>query len=165
MEVALAPAGPPSRSQGQREMSLSLLDLVRADFKTSRPADDLNTRFQSLLGMPHRYGPARLAIGRSLALTSEPALEVTLTGYGKGIKGENLFGSGVDLASWVTLIVERSGQENLSRRDLQNFVAAHWHRGIYLLWEDWKASGNDFDAFISRLVHMAKGKRRSATTS
>lgn len=142
-------------------MALSLIDLVRSEFKTSRASDEMNSRMQGYLKLPHRYGPARLAIGRSLGIASEPALEINHLGFGKPIKGEHLFGQGEELATWVTLLVEHSGQSELDRRDLQNLVAAHWQRGITMLWDDWKAAGSDFDKFVSRLVRHAESKGRA----
>ncbi|MGZ8284173.1 MAG: DndE family protein [Allosphingosinicella sp.] len=144
-------------------MSATIVDLARGDFRTSRAADELNTRFQSLLGLPHRYGPARLALGRSLALTSAPTLELNTLGLGRQIKGEQLFGHGVELATWLTLLLEHAGATAVPRKDFQNLVGAHWHRGIYLLWDDWKSSGGEFDAFVARLVQQAN-RRRSKTT-
>lgn len=140
-------------------MSLSLIELVRTDFKTAKAADELNSRFQHLLGLPHRYGPARLAIGRSLGIPGAPKFETSFTGFGKPIRGENLFGTGADLASWVTLIVQHSAPERLDRAQLQHAVAAHWNRGIYLLWEDWKASLSDFDSFVARQAQRASNRR------
>jgi DNA sulfur modification protein DndE len=140
-------------------MSATLLDLSRGEFKTTRAADELNVRFQSLLGLPHRYGPARLALGRSLSVASRPEIELNNLGYGRPIKGEQLFGQGVELSSWLTLLIEHDASDDMSRRDFQALVAAHWHRGIYLLWEDWKASGGEFDSFIARLVRHANNPR------
>lgn len=142
-------------------MTMSLIDLVRADFKTSKPADELNSRLQKMLGLPHRYGPARLAIGRSLGMAPQPKLETSFTGYGKPIKGENLFGSGADLACWIALVVEHAGAPDLDRSQVQALVAAHWARGIYALWDDWKTSLNDFDAFVSKLVERGSAGKRS----
>lgn len=140
-------------------MSLSLIELVRTDFRTAKPADELNSRFQRLLGLPHRYGPARLAIGRSLGIKAVPKFETSFTGFGKPIKGENLFGTGADLACWITLIVQHAAPLELDRAGLQQSVAAHWSRGIYLLWEDWKASLSDFDTFVARQADRATTSR------
>lgn len=145
-------------------MNVTLLEFSRSDFRTSRAADELNARFQTLLGLPHRYGPARLALGRSLGLASQPEIELNSLGFGRAIKGEQLFGQGVDLASWFTLLVEHSDRTDLARKDLQAGVAAHWHRGLYLLWEDWKTSAADFDGFIERLAHHASGRRGKPAT-
>lgn len=140
-------------------MSSTIIELTRGDFRTSRAAEELNARFQSLLGLPHRYGPARIALGRSLGVTSQPTLELNTLGLGRPIKGEQLFGQGTELATWVTLLLEHGAPSPVGRRELQTLVAAHWHRGIYLLWEDWKASGGEFDAFVARLVSRAHSRR------
>ena len=138
-------------------MSATMLEMTRGDFRTSRAADELNGRFQDLLGLPHRYGPARLALGRSLRISAVPALELNALGYGRPIRGEQLFGQGVDLATWLTLLMEHDAAsgEAMSRRRLQSLVAAHWQRGVNLLWEDWKVCAGDFDAFVARLVGLA----------
>lgn len=142
-------------------MALSLLDLVRSEFRTSSAADEMNSRFQVLLGLPHRYGPARLALGRSLGVASAPVLEINHYGFGKPIKGEHLFGQGEELATWVTLLVEHSQVQDLDRKDFQALVSAHWQRGLSYLWDDWKAAGTDFDAFVARLVNHAETKGRA----
>ena len=136
------------------------LDFTRGDFRTSKPADELNARFQTLLGLPHRYGPARLALGRSLGLPGQPELQLNSLGYGRPLKGEQLFGQGIELSSWLTLLIEHKSGGQIDRRDFQGLVAAHWHRGIYLLWEDWKAGAGDLDAFISRITRYANGRGR-----
>ena len=140
--------------------STSQIELTRGDFRTTRSADELNARFQSLLRLPHRYGPARLAIGRSLGLPSQPELQLNSLGYGKPLKGEQLFGQGVELACWLTLIIEHVSGDDISRKDFQTLVAAHWHRGIYLLWEDWKTSAGELDQFIERIARHAHGRAK-----
>lgn len=146
-------------------MTISLIDMIRTDFRTARPADELNSRFQRLLGLPHRYGPARLAIGRSLGMAGTPKLEASFTGMGKPIKGENLFGSGTDLATWISLVIEHSGEHELDRQRIQFLVGAHWNRGIYALWDDWKSSLNDFDQFVGRLAGLVDAKRNRASAN
>ena len=138
-------------------MSVNLLELARTDFRTSRTADDINTRFQTLLGLRRRYEPARLAIGRSLALNDEPDISPVMEeDYGKPIKGENLFGTGGDLATWVALVVEHAQRNGeITKKDVQSLVSAHWHRGINLLWEEWKGCGNDFDNFLIQTMERA----------
>lgn len=145
-------------------MSLSLIELVRTEFRTGKPADELNSRFQRLLGLPHRYGPARLAIGRSLGIALIPRLETSFTGFGKPIRGENLFGTGTDLACWITLIVQHAAPDAVDKAQLQHLVAAHWYRGIYLLWDDWKASLSDFDSFVARQADRATSRKALASS-
>jgi DNA sulfur modification protein DndE len=139
-------------------MSATMAEYTRGYFRTSRYADELNGRFQAFLGLPHRYGPARLALGRSLRIPEIPMLELGSMGFGKPIKGEQLFGQGIELATWITLLSEhdtRSGVEMTPKR-MQSLVASHWQRGMAMLWEDWRASAGDFDAFVSRLVAMTR---------
>jgi hypothetical protein len=137
----------------------ALFDLSRGDFRTSRAADELTARFQTLLGLPHRYGPARLALGRSLSVIAQPELELTSYGLGRVMKGEQLFGAGIELSCWLSLIMEHVDVPTIGKREFQNLVAAHWHRGIYLLWDDWKSCAADFDVFTARLVKHASGCR------
>jgi DNA sulfur modification protein DndE len=140
-------------------VELDLAELARTDFRTTKKADAINSRFQNLLGMPYRYGPARLAIGMSLAREEVPSLtpespEV----FGKPIKGETLFGTGADLATWLALIVQHSTQEALTKKDLQAAVALHWARGIELMWGMWEGAGEDFDQFLAQVVKRAKAR-------
>ena len=137
-------------------MALNLIDLINADFRTSRSADEKNTQFQRLLGLRSRYGPARLAIGRSLSRGDQPDIGVLREGPpGKAIKGESLFGRGSDLATWAALVVEHSDEEVSDRKHLQELVGAHWHRGMSMLWDDWKRCDKDFDKFLIRIMERA----------
>jgi hypothetical protein len=141
---------------GGENLNTELLELARTGFRTTKQADDLNTQLQRLLGMQYRYGPARMAIGLSLSLSSPPDIDInSINDYGKAIHGENLFGSGTELATWVALIVEREKMDVLRKKDFVNAVAAHWHRGINLLWEAWKNCGNDFDKFLIHIMEQA----------
>lgn len=153
-------------ASGAWRMGLSLLDLVRLEFRAPRAADEMNARFQTLLGLPHRYGPARLALGRSLGVAAQPTIDLNHKGYGKAIKGEHLFGTGVELAAWTSLIVEHAGRGDVDRKEFQALVSAHWQRGLNLLWDDWKTAGYDFDAFVRRLAgHSDRLRSRSAASA
>ncbi|MCW1410793.1 MULTISPECIES: DndE family protein [Rhizobium] len=111
---------------------LQLGDIVRADFRTSLPADHENSRFQREWGFAFRYQPARLAISASLSDPTPPSTHIEA--YGKPIKGDTLFGQDEsDLAAWIALIVEHSGEDELSRREFQDLVAQHWARGLDML--------------------------------
>lgn len=137
-------------------MNFSLLDLARTDFRTSKSADEINSRFLQHLGLTHRYEPARLAIGRSLSLDDQPNYDPVSNGdMGKAIKGENLFGSGGDLATWVALVIEHKKSGELTKKEFQQLIAAHWHRGINLLWREWKTNDQNFDKFLIRLMERA----------
>ena len=101
------------------------------------------------LGLKFRYVPARLALSRSLSESKQPDLSPFLQEeQSKPIKGENLFGLGVDLATWISLFIEHAQKSDLAKKDLQNLVAGHWHRGAHLLWQEWEGCGKDFDKFL-----------------
>lgn len=138
-------------------MATSLMDLVDADYKTTSDADGINTKLMSRLGLKTRYEPARLAIARSLSISDlPPELERgDDVEDGKVIKGRNLFGVGEDLNTWVALIVEHAKREDISRKDIQDLVRRHWHRGAHLLWTEWTECREDFDKFVLRLAERA----------
>lgn len=137
-------------------MSLDLLELSKTDFRTTKSADEINTKFQNLLSLNHRYGPARLAIGLSLSQDEEPILsQEAQDDMGKSIRGEYLFGTAADIATWTALIVERMSTERPSKREVQASVAAHWHRGIELMWQAWKSEDQNFDQFLVHIMERA----------
>ena len=137
---------------------VQLLDLLRSDFRTTEAADTLNSRLQSALGFAFRYQPARLAIATSLSNPEVPELETELRG--KPIKGEALFGQEeIDLALWVSLIVEHAKRTHATRRNIQDLVAAHWRRGIEVLWADWLSVGENSTAYFQRLLDEALRRR------
>lgn len=134
-------------------MTVTLIDVVGANFRTEDAKDGLNQRFMGHLNMKGRFGPARLAIASSLAVAEPPKrVEGEL---GKSIKGDTLFGEGADLAAWVSLIIERSGKLDVTLRDLQALVAAHWSRGLDILEEHWSAAEGDTARFARRLTEAA----------
>ena len=96
-------------------MSLSLVDVAGASFRTDEESDALNTEFMGRLGMRKRYLPARLAIARSLAIPSSPPAMGEAWDPGKVIKGDTLFGTGPSMSAWVALIIQREGRPNLTR--------------------------------------------------
>lgn len=131
-------------------MTLTLRDAAGASFRTDENAFVLNTTFMERLGSRTRYLPARLAIGRSLSVQAPPP-SVALASI--ALKGETLFGE--DLSTWLALIVEHDGREDLTLRDLQGSVAAHWSRGLTILDRDWEAAGQDRDKLLRRLAEDA----------
>lgn len=134
-------------------MSVTLIDVVGANFRTDDAKDALNSKFMGHLNMKGRFGPARLAIASSLAVAEPPKrVEGEL---GKSIKGDTLFGEGADLAAWVSLVIERSGKVGITLRDLQAMVAAHWSRGLDILEDHWVASEGDLARFTRRLTEAA----------
>lgn len=99
-------------------MTISLVEVAGANFRTDEESDTLNTAFMGRLGMRKRYLPARLAISRSLAVTAPPQPLSDEADPGKAIKGDTLFGTGTTLSVWLALIAERSGEGNLDVRNL-----------------------------------------------
>ena len=131
-------------------MSFTLRDVAGANFRADEDADALNTEFMEHLGSRTRYLPARLAIGRSLSVAkAPPAVEQS----GKYIKGETLFGE--DLGTWLAMLVEHDGRDDLSLKALQSLVAAHWSRGLGMLRRDWEAAGQDRDRLLRKLAEDA----------
>jgi hypothetical protein len=111
--------------------------MLRTDFRTSARADKLGVELQAALDLPYRYHPARLAIGLSLGDRTEPPPASDQSG--RPIKGEALFGHEEhDLALWLGLLVEHGEKGGMTRRALQEDVAAHWERGMDRLWELWR---------------------------
>ena len=137
-------------------MSISLVEAAGANFRTDEESDSLNTAFMGRLGMRKRYLPARLAISRSLALSSQP--EPLVEGYepGKVIKGDTLFGTGTALTVWLSLIVQSSEETPVDTRRLTALVGAHWKRGLQLLDREWKQAEGDVAQFVKRLVEVAE---------
>lgn len=131
-------------------MTLTLREMAGASFRSSEDADAINTDFMEHLGSRTRYLPARLAIGRSLRVpAAPPVVEQT----GRAIKGETLFGA--DLATWLAMLVEHDGRDDVSLRMLQGIVAAHWSRGLGMLQRDWEAAGQDRDRLLRKLAEDA----------
>lgn len=137
-------------------MSVSLVEVAGANFRTDQASDALNTKFMGRLGMRKRFLPARLAIARSLAIPSLPEPLNDSTDFGKVIKGDTLFGTGTSLSVWFSIIVERSTHANTDLRWLLSAVGSHWKRGIELLDREWLQSGEDIASFVRRLVEVAE---------
>ncbi|MCA1791375.1 MAG: DndE family protein [Thioalkalivibrio sp.] len=134
------------------EPLLQLVDMLRTDFRTSSKADALGAELQVAIGLPYRYHPARLAIGLSLndPSTPPPASDQG----GRPIKGEALFGHEEhDLALWLGLLIEHGERPGVTRRVLQEDVAAHWERGMGRLWLRWtRDAGRDISRFYDLLA-------------
>ena len=144
-------------------MSLSLVEVAGANFRTDEKSDERNTQFMRHLGMRKRYLPARLAIARSLAVPEPPEPLAEGCDPGKVIKGDTLFGTGTTLSVWLALIVERLGQSELDTKQLVALVGAHWRRGLEHLDCEWEqsersAANKNSDViteFVKRLVNVA----------
>ena len=137
-------------------MSISLVEVAGANFRTDNDSDELNTKFMGRLGMRKRYLPARLAISRSLAMSAPFDLPADELEPGKVIKGDTLFGAGTALSVWLALIVERAGEPEFDTKRLVALVGAHWRRGLARLDEEWEQAGEDVSRFVLRLVEVAE---------
>jgi len=137
-------------------MSISLVEVAGANFRTDYDSDSLNTEFMGRLGMRKRYLPARLAISRSLAMSVPVPFLDDEPEPGKVIKGDTLFGTGTALSVWLALIVERAGEPDIDVKRLVSLVGAHWRRGLVKLDEEWEQAGTDVARFVRRLVEVAE---------
>ncbi len=138
-------------------MTLSLIEITTASFRTTRSADKQGEALLKLLGYKVNYLVARLAIARSLALSDSPTplSAEEDEDAGRTIRGQQLFGDGPDLMAWIALITQRAGRADLTRRDLQALVAAHWRRGAQLLTHDWEEAQGSLSRFVERLSDLA----------
>ncbi|TCK42392.1 uncharacterized protein DUF87 [Paraburkholderia sp. BL8N3] len=138
-------------------MALSLVEIAAIGFKTSRAADELNNEMIRHLGLTKRYAAARLSIARSLALPGLPPAQANDPDddAGKIIKGDTLFGTGRDLATWVALICEHAEIADVSRKEFQALVWGHWQRGVQILHREWDELGGDLQRFVTRLADCA----------
>jgi DNA sulfur modification protein DndE len=138
---------------GTASQAPSLVEIATAGFRATTEIDEAARRIKDAIGAGANYVPARLAIGRSLALPDRPA---PLEGEpGRTIKGENLFGTGADLATWVSLIIEHAGEAPTDLRAFQALVSAHWARGMRLLAELYDASEGEAFEFKRSLAEAA----------
>jgi len=127
---------------------LTLSDLFRADFRTSRDADDLNTRAQAALGLDYRYQVARLALAVSLAEAKPTGAASDL--LGKPIRGETLFGQDeADLALWIALIIQHDPEAGTSKKRFLEIAGAHWERGMRKLWREWEKHKGPPEIFLA----------------
>lgn len=138
-------------------MPLSIMDIANAQYRTTRAADAQCSELLKRLGYKVRYLAARLAIARSLSLESAPP-EITAEEDDETatpIRGQQLFGDGADPAAWLALVAQRSGRSDLTRKDFQALVSAHWRRGADLLSRDWEEAQGSLSAFVMRLTDLA----------
>ena len=134
-------------------MTFTLLDASRLSFTPSQEADAACEKLRGTLGFSQRYPTAQLAIARSLVLKDMP-IEATDTSA-RAIRAQQLFGSGVDLATWVALIGQSRGVAGMTSDEFRRTVAGHWERGAKLLWADWELAGGDLTVFVRNLVEIA----------
>lgn len=135
--------------------SLSVAEIGRLDFRTSRSGDTATGQLLRSLNLQYRYQPARLALGRSLGIATPPTPVDNFDG--KAIRGETLFGQGADdIGLWASLLVEHSAGNILDRRRLQELIAAHWARGANLLWDDLREASDPVAALGALLIKLRK---------
>ena len=138
-------------------MTIEITDLPTTTFSTTRSADQSCAELAGVLGWRHRYVAARLAIARSLSLPTlpRPLTQEEQDDMATPVRGMQLFGEGRDPATWLALITQSSGDEDMSKRSFRTLVTAHWTRGADLLKEDWEHSGHDMARFVARLAELA----------
>lgn len=133
---------------------ISLENVLVSNFQTSAEADKITEMLKGQLALSVRYRIARLAIGRSLGESTFPTQNVDA--QGKTIKGDLLFGLD-EYPLWVGMLItnikKHIAKPELTIATLQNAVRRHWHRGVFLLLDDWKEAGEDPQKFWEILIH------------
>ncbi len=119
-------------------------------FRATAEADEIAQKIKDLLGAGAHYVPARLALARSLAIPEPPPKAEGEPG--RQIKGDVLFGTGEDLATWVSLFVEYDRAALRDLADLQRRVRDHWVRGLKLLDELLEKANREASAFLRHLA-------------
>lgn len=137
--------------------SIGLDEIATASFSAAAEVEELARPIEERLGFGHRYILPRLAMALSLRLGGRPPEHVTGK-PGRPIRGENLFGTGRSLATWVSLFVEYEKQPLRDIGDLQSRVRDHWSRGVRLLHEHLTSVNGDwYVAFWQYLAdHLPK---------
>lgn len=138
-------------------MFFSLSELANSSFSTSNSANDCCDSLKKKFGFKHRFVAARLSIGRSLYIPEQPpelkAEEIESLAI--PLRGKQLFGEDAQAGAWLALITQHCGESEMSKRDFQGLVTRHWHRGAFLLKQDWDGCGQKMDSFVSHLVELA----------
>ncbi len=138
-------------------MGPSLDEIATAGFRATASAHSAAKELKDALGFGAFNVPARLAIARSLAIPEPPKMPDGEPGM--TIKGETLFGSNVELATWVSLFIEYYGKTPESLAEFQTWVRAHWTRGARLLHELLEEADRDTGRFWRRLAETALPER------
>ena len=138
-------------------MVVGIPDLATSTFRTTRTADDICAELTAKLGWKHRYVAARLAVGRSLSLPEQPPelRDEDSEDMAIPLRGMQLFGEDVHAAAWLGLITQHSDDSEMTKRVLQGLVTRHWHRGAFLLKQDWDDGGQQMAGFVARLAELA----------
>ena len=138
-------------------MVVGIPDLARSTFRTTRAANDICDDLTAKLGWKHRYVAARLALGRSLSLPEQPPEfnDEDSEDMATPLRGMQLFGEDPHAAAWLALITQHSDDVEMTKRVLQGLVTRHWHRGAFLLRQDWNDGGQQMEGFVARLAELA----------
>ena len=139
----------------------ALDDVSKAGFRSTADADAVSERLRQTLGFGYHNIPARLGIARSLSIPSPPPMA---TGeQGREMRGLQLFGSGADLATWVSLIIEHAGRAPTDLNEFRSWVRAHWVRGMSALKDLLDQADNDPLKFW-QLIAEGLGEGKGATS-
>ena len=138
-------------------MVVSIPDLGTSTFRTTRSADNFCADLTAKLGWKHRYVAARLSMGRSLSIPDQPPelSDEDSEDMAIPMRGMQLFGEDAHAAAWLALITQHSGNAEMTKRDLQGLVTRHWHRGAYLLKQDWDDGGQQMGGLVARLAELS----------
>jgi S-DNA-T family DNA segregation ATPase FtsK/SpoIIIE len=132
---------------------LNIQQVLNSRFRTSADADKVTVALMGNLGLSTKANVARLAIGRSLALSSFSSDDIDAKGL--EIPAASLF-TQEDIGAWVGLIVTHARRHGLDPVDsmdaFRTAVRKHWHRGAMLLLQDWQGASGDFDKFLETLI-------------
>ena len=146
-------------------MPISVMDIVNTQYRPTRVAEAQCAELLKRLGYKTKLLAARLAIARSLSVMDAPeAVSEEEDEAAISIRGQQLFGDGSDPAAWLALITQRAGRGDLTRREFQALVSAHWRRGAGLLTSDWEASNGSLAAFVTRIADLASLAAGEAVT-
>lgn len=136
-------------------MPIDVMEVINAEYRTTRTADAQCHDVLKRLGHRVRYLGARLAVARSLSMKEAPEPVGSDEDPARGIRGQQMFGDGATPAAWLALIVQHSGRQDLTVREFRALVAAHWRRGAELLAKDWQDADEDLGVFVVRLAELA----------
>ena len=116
--------------------------VVRAGYRPSDLAYEMEDILRSKLGFANRYDSARLMIGRSLREPESPVPTSQQSKGSKVIPGEHLFGEDIDL--WISTLVLAAGMKSAATSDdFKTLVEAHWARGAILIKQELEEVNGD----------------------
>lgn len=137
-------------------VAITVVDVLGAQYQTTRAADVKCGELLRRFGYKHRYFAARLAIARSLSLPDPPPQEDGEDDPATPIRGQQLFRDTADAAAWLAIVSEAAGKDDLSLADFKRLIARHWGRGATLLMQDWEDAKGDLSTFVTKLAELAR---------